>query len=459
MPSVMTVMVDCGFVRSLILKLMVDIQGRGRRTLGIHRKRSLNMRHCRVFFLLLGLLLVASPVAANEPDPDDVPTSVQLLRDGIFAYEAHEFSVAVHARLQGWTGWVGDDALLTNGDRMQESGFRLRRARFKLDGTFFKDFEYELELDVYDQERAGGPLYAAWMGYEPCHWFGLRFGVDKFLLMKSDIMSSARMPHLDRPLGTLAMSAGNTMGLVLYTSPWEDHLTVSLGLFNGLRRKQNFFEGYEGVGISLGNQYEGLSMAARFDLEPLSPVGAGMADPAKTLDFRFGLGAGVFANGGLWFGDYDSRVGFFDGFLGGGSVGSEGFSGYVHLKFAGAHVFFEHASEWTDPRTKPTSSATAAFGRLAHVDVLSAGYVLFRNLLGVALRVEFIDDNAHWLSDDSDADIDKEDEGDLMLITATLNYYIVGEFLKAQVEYTHRDERHGTDGDNDYVIGGLQLFF
>jgi hypothetical protein len=392
------------------------------------------------------------PSGAGTP-ADDASTPEQAvesplaaLKDGLAKVEKGPFSAALHARIQGWGGWVGDEANLENGDRMQEPGFRLRRARIGVDGSFFDDFKFELELDVFDQERAGGPLYSAWLDWTPIHYIGATLGVQKFPVLRSMMFSSAFLPQLDRALGTFAMSPENAMGLVLHSSPWKDHTNIMLGLFNGLRRTDNFYDGYEGVGSSLGNRFDGLSAVARFDVEPLAPIGRGMADPCKCPKVRLGFGAGGFLNGT---GALSANGTSFLPFLDGGTIATRGASGYLHLKTYGFHFFGEYAHEWVDARKQPTLPTEQNFDIERGALNTSLGYVILKERLGVAFRTELVDDNV------GDSDLGAE-----LLLGGTVTWYVAGDFLKAQLEYMHRMEL-GNEASlaNDHVLGGMQLMF
>jgi hypothetical protein len=387
-------------------------------------------------FLLAALVaLFALPGAARAEEGE--PLSKRL-KKGLVGFEEDDFAAHLHGRVQLWGGWVGEDALLTNGDKMQLPGFRARRVRLGVDGRFLKEFTYELQLEIFDREKLGGPLYKAWIDYSPNHWFGARLGVDKFLFMKSDIVSSAALPHLDRPMGTLMMAPANTIGLVLYSEPWEEHLKLSVGLFNGLKRSgSSLHDGYEGVGITMGNRFEGLAIAGRIDLEPLAPVGRSMADVCKCNKLRLGLGVGGFMNGG------DAPV------IGGGSIATKGLSGYLQAKIAGFHLFGEFAQEWVTPHTKPTTPVSGIeVDSERYVASVSLGYVILAHTLGIAVRGELIEPHQGI-----------DDEGDEWSVAATVNYYIVGDYVKAQLEYLHREELNGQAVENDAVIGGLLVNF
>ncbi|MFH1530657.1 MAG: porin [Pseudomonadota bacterium] len=377
--------------------------------------------------------VLSGPVAADDSDLPDLDAAaeptIKTLDDGIVSIEKGSFKVAFHARIQGWGGWVGNEANLDKGDLMQEAGFRLRRARLGLDGHVLESVTFALEMNLFDDERGGGPLQEAWIDWAPSHYIGMRMGVTKYPFMRSDIMSSRFLPHLDRPLGTFAMSPPNAMGLVIHSSPWEDRLTIELGVFNGLHRNEHFWKGYDGVGSSLGNRFEDQSFAGRMDLAPLGPLSKGMADPGHTRGARFAVGGGGFYNMGR-------------------TISTWGASGYAHLKARGLHVFAEFSQDHAEPMDKPTTTGSMSIEATRRVFNASLGYVFVKNMLGLAVRGEWID-----------ADIDIDNEEDQWLIGGTLTWYAIGDYLKVQVEYMHRTELHGASVNNDWAIFGTQLHF
>lgn len=386
-------------------------------------------RFARVVFaavvLCLALPAWADETAASEADQ---PCACKAISEAT-TLQSGDFSLQLHSRLQVWGGWVGDDALLTNGDKMQEYGFRLRRARFGFDGDLTKQISYGVTLDLFDQERTGGPLYEAFLAYETCPYATIVAGMTKYPYSKAELMSSASLAHLDRSVGTFAMSPAQTVGVAIESKPWGEHLSILVGVYNGLQRARSFHEGYESVGVSTGNRFERLSFAGRVDLEPLEPVGKAEADLKKEASFRFGVGGGGFFNDGS-------------------SIRTWGASGYVHLKAWGVHLFSEVLLDNSQPRTQPTSTSTIK----AEVDRLSLqaslGYMILAKTLGVSARVELLDDNR-----------DRDDEGDELIVAGTLSWYVAGNFFKTFVEYQHRQERHGQALDNDHAIAGVQLAF
>lgn len=369
----------------------------------------------------------SAETVATEPVADS--SMLTFLREGPAKIEKGSFSLALHARIQAWGGWVGEDALLSNGDRMQEYGFRLRRARFGIDGQIVKTITYKIELDLFDQEKSGGPLYEAWINYEPTRLFGMKVGLMKFLYSKEEMMSSAGLAHLDSSVGSRAMAPGAQMGLMIYSEPIKDKLRVMFGVYNGLERgKRSFFEGYEGVGVSLGNKFERLAYVGRIDAEPLGSLGWDVADISNS-PFRIGFGgAAMYSNGKT------NEI--------------LGASGYLHMKAKGFHLMTEVLWERSSPQENPTlpSDESGIYNRLAFN--ASVGYVIPKVNLGIALRSEYIDDQ-----------MSKSDEGDILLTAVSMSFYACEHFLKVQIEYQNRYELHGVSLSNDAAIAGVQLMF
>jgi hypothetical protein len=233
------------------------------------------------------------------------------------------------------------------------------------------------------------------------------------------------------------MAPGNTLGLVLYSQPWEDHLTISAGLFNGLRRKSSsLHDGYEGAGITNGNQFDGMAVAGRIDFEPLAPMGQALADTCGCKKFRLGLGVGGHMSGG------DRPL------IGGGNLALSAISGYLHMKVAGFHLFGEYTRESVTPSPETTTASDGDVNSLRYVANVSLGYVFVPNTLGLAIRGELIDPQE-----------DMDDHLDEWTVATTLNYYVVKDYVKAQVEYLHRQSLNGNDPANDAVIGGVLVNF
>jgi hypothetical protein len=377
------------------------------------------------WLLVTAALFATSTATADEAWRKDF---LATLEKGPARLEVGAFDLSLHARINLWGGWVADDSLLDQGDPMQKSGFRLRRTRFGVDGHILKTVTYEVEMDIFDSEKQGGPLYSAWIDWTPSRWFGLKMGLQKFPFVRTEMNSSAGTAHLDRAIGVKAMAPGETLGLTVHSQLWKDHLTLTLGLFNGIQRKASFFQGYEGTGVTLGNRFERLAYVGRVDIEPLAPLGRGEPD----LDggsIRLGVGgSGMYSDGKT------DKI--------------YGASGYVHLKAYGLHFLGEATWDHAQPQDRPTTTATTP----TEIDRLTAqgtvGYVAKAVNTGLAVRGEYINDN-----------LALSNEGDQVVVAVSLTYYALEHFLKATFEYQTRIELHGMKLKNDAAIVGVQLGF
>jgi hypothetical protein len=411
----------------------------------------------RSLFASLIVLCTAVPALAQpvEPAPEQGPKEQQplpavapkawtlediqaLLDRGLAKFQYGPFEAVFHSRIQMWGGWAGfkgpEQNLLTEGDKLQDSGFRLRRVRFGIEGHIFQPLTYSVELDIFDEGKSGGPLYSAWIDYSPCHWFGATLGFQKFPFVRTEMNSSATLAHLDRAVGADAMSPEHSLGIALHTDPWKDHLRITLGLFNGQQRTASFFTGYQPVSVSQGNLLsDSLSYVARLDLEPLAKLGDGEPDLFKVPSFRLGLGGAFLYNNGP-------------------SSNTTGATGYIQMKAWGFHLLGEAIWDDTKPKSDSTLPPADNFAGqtkrfVAHTTV---GYVLMRNLLGLAARVEYINDNTAI-----------HDSGDQMIYAGTLTYYAIGHYLKVQAEYGFRQWLGGPGSaeNHQYMLGSVQMYF
>lgn len=381
-------------------------------------------------------VLIIVVISANIGLAEEASVSAQKCCDelreamdnGIATIKSGDFDITFHGRINAWAGWVGDDALRSEGDKMDRYGFRLRRARFGVEGHITEPITYRLEMDLFDQEKSGGPLYEAWVDWTPTHYIGGKVGFMEFPLLRGMDAGSLRLAHVDRAIGTYAMSPVNSLGLVLHSQPWKDHLTISAGIYNGLIRSPSFYTGYEAVGITQGNRFEKLAYFGRVDLEPLDPLGPGEADLGQSPKVRLGLGGAVMYNDGA-------------------SVGTLAWSAYLHLKAYGFHLLGEVAFDYSSPRSDAgqVSIADDTERRIANG---SLGYVILKNTLGVAARVEYLDSNTSF-----------NNENDQLVYAGTLTYYAIGHWVKAQIEYQHRQELYGVSVDNDSVLVAIQAAF
>ena len=119
--------------------------------------------------------------------------------------------------------------------------------------------------------------------------------------------------------------------------------------------------------------------------------------------------------------------------------------GDLHLMWRGLHFIGEAIWMRTVPEQTPTQAGTLPFEVTSYGAASEAGYMILPRMLGVSARFEWIDPNTQ-----------SEDESDNWLITGGAQFQFVDQLLKAQAEYTHREERFGLSLKNDSVTLSLQ---
>jgi len=319
--------------------------------------------------------------------------------------------------------WVGEDNLIQDGDLAEEPGFRLRRARFGLKGKAWSlmDFEISTQADVY-----GIDLLDAWIGYRLGSEIGFTVGAKKVPFSRFALMGSGKGALIERPMGTTAMAPGRQLGLTIEGDIADGAFGYALGVYNGFERRTNFFEGYAHGAALLGNRLTRLATVLRLTTEPLGTLGSTMAD-IEGGDFRVGMGASGFYNGGTTTTTYGWEVD-------------------LHMKVAGFHLAAEYTQDHAAPVEKPTTSLTvpAEIGRSALAAEL--GYMILPAQLGLTVRGEMIDDNDG-----------EESNGDVLVIAGGIQYYWHQTGLRAGLDFIHREELKGQARDNDSLVLQLQL--
>jgi hypothetical protein len=94
----------------------------------------------------------------------------------------------------------------------------------------------------------------------------------------------------------------------------------------------------------------------------------------------------------------------------------------------------------------PTQPTTQTATVTSYGVVGEIGYVLLKERLGVTTRFEWIDPNTAV-----------KDESDSWIFTGGFSYHVLQDFLKAQIDYTHREELHGKTLKNDSLVIQAQL--
>jgi hypothetical protein len=133
-------------------------------------------------------------------------------------------------------------------------------------------------------------------------------------------------------------------------------------------------------------------------------------------------------------------------FSNGGTRDIHGGGGDLLIHYKGLHVLSEFLWNQTDPETNPTQASTQIARVKSFAVVGEVGYVVWKNKLGLTARVEWMDPST-----------DVASESDSLVITGGASYLLVEDLLKAQIDYTHREELAGVALKNDLLAIQLQL--
>ncbi|WP_437548092.1 porin [Sorangium sp. So ce367] len=322
--------------------------------------------------------------------------------------------------------YVGEDAFLQAGDVAEGQGFRLRRARVGFAGRLAGYVPFAVSGELAGGADGSARLSEAWIGYAHFPFANLYFGAHDVPFSRSAMAGAGEGALVERPLAVRAMAPSRQVGLHVEGHFRGRAFSYFAGMFNGFQRSDQFFAGYVENAASFGNRFDHIAYVARLATEPLGPLPRSVQDLAVSR-LRVGAGASYF-------------------FSDGGTRDIHGIGADLLVQAAGAHALAELLWNQSDPESTPTQP----LGQLAPVTsvglVGEVGYFVRRIKLGVSARFEWLDPN-----------LDLSDETDSWALTAGASYHFIDNTLKAQADFTHRQERHGIALDNDAVALQLQL--
>lgn len=375
--------------------------------------------HLRVSLALALLLTVPSLAHAEREYSGGVGSGVPRP----IALEAGPLSIHLHGRAQvNFAFLAGDDARLDAGDAAENAGVRLRRARLGLEGRIDRA-RVGVEVDLLESQ--GTALHEAYVGYDS-RWALAYAGLVKVPLSRSALISSEALQLADRGFGIRGIAPFQQLGLTVGGKFWEDRIRLLAGVFNGMQRTSTFNGGWDRINPAKGNRFGGVATAVRLDVEPLGVLGAGAGDLGAERKFRFGIGGGFLYNAGQ-------------------TITSVGFAGDVALKAWGFSLMGEFLQVSSKPAETPTSEATLVAETTMRTAVAQAGYAIpmpsWDSALEVAVRWELTDENT-----------EVKDSGDFMAIGAAVSAYLIENYVKVQLQYTHRTETEGANLENDVFM-------
>lgn len=365
--------------------------------------------------LVASLLLALVPSIAHADDNDAADL---VVLDGGFAQVTLMGLLQLEA-----VPYLGDDGLIVNGDPADAQGFSLRRARFGVRGYAWGDTEFELSMDASSE---GMRLLDAWVAWRPITGLGFVVGAREVPFSRYALMRSSESALSDRPLGVRALAPFRQVGATIEGDVGNGIARYWLGVYNGLERRTSFGLGYEEATALDGNRFTRLAYAARAEVAPLGPVGDGMPDFERG-GLRLGVGGSIY---------YDD----------GKSIETLGWEVDAIMKIAGFNLALEWLNDSAEPTSQPTTDATIPGAIDRSALAAEAGYLFCGNKLGVAARVELLDDNA-----------DLDNAGDQIVVSGGFQYYLHRQHMKALIELTHREELDGPSLDNDALLIQVQL--
>lgn len=365
----------------------------------------------------------ASP--ASEPQPasaaNGAASDMAGLGPGTGLFEPH-LLVQTQAAL-----WTGDDNQQARGDRAEQPGFALRRARLGFSGAYDSWVIYGLYTEVAGnpQSSASGPLSEAWLGLQAWRGGQIIIGAHRTPFSQSALVGSGSLALVERPLAVTAMAPFRQVGVTFSGHyPAVAGLQWHAGVYNGFERGSNFYEGFrEHAGVQ-GNRFGGLAAVGRLAVAPLGELGP------QAFDSR---GGGLRVQAGI--SAYQSL---------GATVAMNGLSADLHLKVHGLHLLAEYLQDGAEPLDQPAAAATQPAGIQRRAMLVEAGYRWQR--FNAAVRWEQID-----------PDTARDDDRDEQVMSAAIGMQEPGQKIRVQLQYDHRRESNGPTVSNDTLFAQFQL--
>ncbi len=327
--------------------------------------------------------------------------------------------------------YVGKDALYENGDPASDEGLLIRRARLGVFGSLPWDFHYELEIEaVSDLQRgsSGDGLAGQFIGAQLLdasiswrRWRALEVGMGarKVPGARGRMVSSRSLQLVERSIAIEKLVIDRRPGFwVKGDLRWFKY---DLGFFNADK------------GLNFGNEGGGYMSAARLEVAPFGPMGDSVCDALKPFQRMY----------------HKVRIGVGTSFqyAHGPATDRMTASADLGLKWHGLSILAEAIYNWEKPKESPTVPSAlpevieglGAYGQV--------GYFILPGRLEAAVRFEYLDPNRN---------VDAAD--DVWALTGGVNF-LWTRYLRAQLSYTHKQEIHHAQVDNDAVLVQMQAAF
>jgi hypothetical protein len=358
-------------------------------------------------FLELVALAVTATRASSLLAPDFAPTVP------IVATEAIELRVGglvqVHA-----AAFAGRDSLIENGDLADEGGFRLRRARLGVSARFGENVGIYLAANLLSSDGDVGTVSDATLSYSFAEWFSVSAGLGKLPFSRAALESSRQLLSIERPLSVSRIVPSRRLGLTAEGRLFDDRFAYLIGIENATE------------GFAFGNRFGGFLYAARLIG---SPWGLASTDDRDDR-FRISIAAAALYENGP-------------------ATRTVGFAADLLATWYGASLQFEALCDRREPDEAPDVSPEIASridrcGGYTEVGYAFDVWLPWR----VVVRGELFDD-----------DTSVEDSGDVWLISGGIDADVIRPYLRLQLHYQGRIERHGEELENDSLVLVLQGAF
>lgn len=307
--------------------------------------------------------------------------------------------------------YVGDDALIENGDPATRPGFRLRRARVGFEARFRQPFRIEMVIDLLEADEDEGTVSDAKLHYDLMPELQFAVGVGKVAFARGSLESSRLLPVIERPLAVNAIAPDRRLGANVEGGLLGGQLVYVAGLHNG---SEGFAEGNQFGGYLAGGRLQYFIMGKPQGLDVLDGVAVGAS------------------------GFYENAP----------ATNGYALSADLTANFAGATLVVEGLCDTRKPDDSPEVAPTIS-DEITRCGAYATGLYQLPDLpIEPAVRVELFDDNT-----------DVEDSGDVWQIAGGVNSMLIGPYLRAQLDYIRRVERHGPPRSNDSVVLALTGVF
>jgi hypothetical protein len=360
--------------------------------------------------------LAPAPVSSGISPPEtgnnhaDPPSLVEEdVEPTITVYRSKDVQVRIGGLVQVHLApWVGADSLVANDDIATEAGFRLRRARFALEGHFHQHLRLLLVINPVESDPDVGTVADANIAFQATPWLLLRAGTDKVPFTRAGLESSSELLTIENPLIVRTLLPDRRLGVTAEGEVLSRRLAYLVSFMNGT-------EGYE-----LGNRFGGFLYAGRLQFLALG-------DPVA----RPGNGLGLAVGAGALFDDGPATHGV--------AVSAD-----VLMTMDSAVAKVEVLCDRITPVDSPIISPGIADSIDRCGGFIEVGYTLPMWPVQPVLRAELFDD-----------DRAVKDAGDAILVSAGVNvsYH---RHARLQLHYLHRRERFANERQNDALILNLQ---